>query len=136
MNTKTLGITIAVAIIAVAGGIAYMQSRGSAAPAPTTSDTQGTMMDTASSTVSGSTTGEKTYTTVDVAAHKDDSSCWTIIDGSVYDLTQWVSQHPGGEQAILSICGVDGSAAFHGQHGNNPRQENILATFKIGTLAQ
>jgi cytochrome b involved in lipid metabolism len=77
-----------------------------------------------------------TYTAADVAAHADVSSCWSIIDGNVYDLSSWISQHPGGEQAILSLCGKDGSAIFHGQHGDAQKQADILATMKIGVFAQ
>jgi cytochrome b involved in lipid metabolism len=73
---------------------------------------------------------------VQVATHKDAASCWTAIDGNVYDLTTWIPQHPGGEAAIESICGIDGTSAFHGQHDDAKRQADILATFKIGTLAQ
>jgi hypothetical protein len=57
------------------------------------------------------------------------------INGGVYDLTAWISKHPGGERAILSICGKDGSAAFNDQHGGQRRPANELSGFKIGTIA-
>jgi cytochrome b involved in lipid metabolism len=71
-----------------------------------------------------------------VATHGNAKSCWATINGSIYDLTKWISQHPGGEGRILSICGKDGSLAFNGQHGGDPRALSVLATFKIGTLIQ
>ena len=74
------------------------------------------------------------YTLADVAAHNGAASCWTAINENVYDLTNWISRHPGGEGAILSICGKDGTNAFEGQHGENQKPQQILATFKIGTL--
>ncbi len=74
------------------------------------------------------------YTLAQVAQHGDSASCWTAISGKVYDLTAWISQHPGGEQAILSICGIDGTDAFLGQHGDNRRANAELGTFVIGTL--
>lgn len=76
------------------------------------------------------------YTLTQVAEHLNATSCWTAINGDVYDLTSWIMEHPGGEGAILSICGKDGSAAFNGQHGDQGQPEQILATFKIGTLVQ
>lgn len=77
------------------------------------------------------------YTSAQVAAHSTSRNCWTSIQGNVYDLTNWISQHPGGEEAILSICGKDGTQAFEGQHGSasDTRPKEMLATFKIGTLA-
>jgi len=76
------------------------------------------------------------YTMADVQKHNSGSSCWTAINGNVYDVTNWINQHPGGPDAILSLCGTDGSSAFNGQHGGQGRPESELATFKIGTLTQ
>ncbi|MCE9585052.1 cytochrome b5 domain-containing protein [Candidatus Nomurabacteria bacterium] len=80
------------------------------------------------------TNTEKIYTMVDVQKHNSQSSCWTAINGAVYDVTSWISQHPGGAGAILSLCGKDGSSAFNDQHGGQRRPEQELASFKIGVL--
>lgn len=74
------------------------------------------------------------FTAAQVAQHNSAASCYTIINASVYDLTSFVSQHPGGDRAILSICGVDGTASFEQQHGGSRRQETLLAPMKIGVL--
>jgi cytochrome b involved in lipid metabolism len=71
-----------------------------------------------------------------VAAANGASKCWTVINGNVYDLTTWINQHPGGPEHILSICGKDGTSAFEAQHGGQSQPASILASFKIGTLAQ
>jgi cytochrome b involved in lipid metabolism len=71
-----------------------------------------------------------------VATHNTASNCWATINGNVYNLTSWISQHPGGEAPILGLCGKDGTSAFESQHGNNGRANAELATLKIGTLAQ
>ncbi len=76
------------------------------------------------------------YTMVQVASHATVTSCWSVIDGVVYDLTDWVSKHPGGDRAILGICGKDGTVAFTKQHGGKSKPESVLATFKIGTVAR
>jgi cytochrome b involved in lipid metabolism len=77
-----------------------------------------------------------TYTLAQVATHKDATSCYAVVRGSVYDLTTWIQKHPGGPQRILSMCGKDATSAFEGQHGGQPRPENELDGFKIGTLAK
>ncbi len=79
-------------------------------------------------------TAVKSYTLAEVAVHKDSKSCWTAINGGVYDVTGWISQHPGGSGAILSLCGKDGSSGFDNQHSGQRRPEQELAGFKIGTL--
>lgn len=74
------------------------------------------------------------YTEAKVATHNDAESCWTIINGNVYDLTSFVSRHPGGERNILKICGTDGTEAFMSQHGGDARPENILVSLLLGPL--
>ena len=81
------------------------------------------------------TSGTDLISAATIAMHADAISCWSSINGTVYDLTSWIPKHPGGEQAILSICGIDGSTKFNAQHGGAPLQQQILAGFKIGVLS-
>jgi hypothetical protein len=74
------------------------------------------------------------YTAGEVALHASENSCWSIISGEVYDLTTYISKHPGGDRNILRICGKDGTSAFEGEHGGESRPEKILAGYKIGPL--
>ena len=140
-NNIFIPILIGIAVIAVSGFLVYQnqsaQSVTSTSPIDT-STSSGTPSD--SSVNQGQKTSDGTqaesYTTSEVATHSNAVSCWTIIDNNVYDLTKWIPQHPGGQAAILRLCGHDGSAAFHGQHDDAKRQADILATFKIGALAK
>jgi cytochrome b involved in lipid metabolism len=61
-------------------------------------------------------------------------SCWTAIDGFVYDLTSWISAHPGGSGAILFLCGTDGSNAYKAQHEQQARPAVRLESYKLGPL--
>ncbi len=81
-------------------------------------------------------TPAQTFTMSEVAIHSSASDCYTVIEGSVYDLSNFVGKHPGGEEAIMSICGKDGTAAFSNQHGDDRRPNNTLSSLKIGTLAE
>jgi cytochrome b involved in lipid metabolism len=76
------------------------------------------------------------YTAQTVAVHNSETSCWSIINGVVYDLTSFVSRHPGGDRNILKICGKDGSSAFMGQHGGDSKPESTLAKYYLGQLSQ
>ena len=78
--------------------------------------------------------GRPLYTMADVEARDSRDDCWTVIRGDVYDLTEWISQHPGGARAIVNMCGTDGTAAFEGQHGGSPSPEARLDDYVIGTL--
>ena len=73
-------------------------------------------------------------TLADVQAHGTPSDCWSAINGNVYDLTDWIGQHPGGARDIERICGTDGSSDFNGQHQGQREPEQDLGRFLLGPL--
>jgi len=77
---------------------------------------------------------EKTYTMEEISKHNSKESCWSVIRGKVYNLTNWIDKHPGGSDKILRICGKDGTDLFVKQHGGKEKPEKILESFKIGVL--
>ncbi len=89
---------------------------------------------TTNTTTNTTSTTTPTYTMSDVATRKDATSCYTIINNYVYDLTMWVNMHPGGKGAILSICGVDGTEKFMNKHKGGEKFMTILTRYKIGSL--
>ncbi len=74
---------------------------------------------------------------VTVSRHDNVNDCWLIISGGVYDVTNYLSQHPGGRSIILPFCGKDATQAFNtkaGQGSHSSFAVNELALFKIGDL--
>ncbi len=90
----------------------------------------------APTTPARTTSSAQTYTMAQVSAHNSAANCWSVISGTVYNLTSFVTQHPGGAAAIKSLCGVDGTTAYNGQHGGQGRPASELASLKVGTLVQ
>lgn len=76
----------------------------------------------------------KTYSMDEVREANTPEKCWTVVRGEIYDLTAWIAKHPGGDKAILQLCGTDGTEKFVNKHGGNPKQENVLAGYEIGKL--
>ena len=76
----------------------------------------------------------KSYTMAEVATHNNASSCWTVVSGKVYDVTSFIGRHPGGEAAIKSLYGKDGTSQFMNQHSGDSRPERMLASLSIGVL--
>ena len=83
--------------------------------------------------IAGFTT-QQTYKMSDIESHNTQEACWSAINGSVYDLTTWVSRHPGGSKPIIKLCGTDGSTSFERQHGKSSAAQSALTLLKIGTL--
>ncbi len=90
---------------------------------------------TTDTTTIGSITNKK-LNLAQVATHNTETDCYSAINGLVYDLTAWIKKHPGGNKAILSICGKDGSSAFNEQHKRDPKVLSTLEGFSIGILVQ
>lgn len=81
------------------------------------------------------TTPTKTsYTMEQVRANRTSAKCWTVIDDNVYDLTSWIGPHPGGDDAIESLCGVNGTSAFRSKHGRSGSPNQQLDRFLLGPL--
>lgn len=75
------------------------------------------------------------FTLAMVQENDDASSCWSVINGNVYDLTDWINQHPGGSSRILGLCGTDGSSSFNAMHGGQSNPESRLQSFLLGPLS-
>jgi hypothetical protein len=87
---------------------------------------------TATPTPTATTSG---YTMAQVAANNSAKSCWAVIEGSVYNLTNWINSHPGGSGAIISLCGTEATSSFKAQHGNQSRPAAQLSGYLLGPLA-
>ena len=74
------------------------------------------------------------YTMADVKKANTRAKCWSAIDGNVYDLTSWISSHPGGASAITFLCGTDGSNAFKAQHEGQGKPSMRLSQYLLGPL--
>lgn len=74
------------------------------------------------------------YTLEDVAANNSVDSCWSVVQGQVFDLTNWIAQHPGGPEAVISMCGTDSTEIFEVQHGLSGEPADILSQYWLGPL--
>ncbi|CAL1128830.1 unnamed protein product [Cladocopium goreaui] len=52
----------------------------------------------------------------DVAKHNSKADCWVVVNGQVLDVTSFLSEHPGGELAILTFAGKDATEEFNMIH--------------------
>lgn len=148
MNKTIVGLGIGVLLVGGIGALVYYEKQDSLSPAPLAAapQAQGTQQESLSESAPKNLPPEPQapqpeqsaagITAEEVARHSTRMSCWSTINGSVYDLTSWIPNHPGGEAAIVQLCGTDGSAKFNGKHGGAERQLTVLAGFRIGIAAQ
>ncbi|RQM08030.1 hypothetical protein DH86_00001370 [Scytalidium sp. 3C] len=79
----------------------------------------------------------KTFTVAEVAAHNQKSTdgLYIIIDGSVYNVTDFVDEHPGGAKILKRVAGKDASKQFWKFH-NESVLKKYAPTLKIGTVEE
>ncbi|KIJ08658.1 L-lactate dehydrogenase, partial [Paxillus involutus ATCC 200175] len=75
-----------------------------------------------------------TYTLAQVAEHKTTASCWVIIRNKVYDVTDFLFDHPGGPQVIVDFGGQDATAAYVPIHPSDALDKNIAPEKHLGEL--
>merc|ERR1712170_334610 len=56
------------------------------------------------------------YSTDEVAKHTTKADCWVVVAGQVLNVTDFLSEHPGGELAILTFGGKDATEEFNMIH--------------------
>jgi len=88
-----------------------------------------------SSAVDGDFAGQSFYLS-EFAWHNDDENgYWLVIDGGIYDVSDFAHIHPGGWVILRGYAGTDATAAYRrvGHHGC-PDIDALLATYRIGTV--
>ena len=81
-----------------------------------------------------STATSKTISLSEVASHDSESDCWMAVDGKVYEVTNFIKSHPGGN-VIVQGCGKDASRLFSSEHGSSvEKAREQLPPFEIGVL--
>ncbi|KAG8168850.1 hypothetical protein KVR01_001599 [Diaporthe batatas] len=76
------------------------------------------------------------YSVADVAKHKDESNgMWIIVDNGVYDITNFLDEHPGGPKILKRMAGKDSSKQFWKYH-NERVLEKYGDKLKVGTVKE
>ncbi|CAM8627803.1 cytochrome b5 domain-containing protein [Candidatus Planktophila dulcis] len=124
------------AAITVAVGDREVQGEVVRGAAPTIKPTPAAVQEPAKASPTPEVTTQSAYTMAKVKENNSAASCWSVISGNVYNLTQWINQHPGGPSAIASLCGVDGTASFNAQHRGEGKPTQRLSGYLLGPLTK
>ncbi|WEW55506.1 cytochrome b2 [Emydomyces testavorans] len=72
----------------------------------------------------------------EIAAHSTPSDCWIVVDNQIWDVTDFVSEHPGGSAIILKYAGRDATQAYSDSHAPNIIRDNLTPDKLKGVLDQ
>jgi sulfite reductase alpha subunit-like flavoprotein len=78
----------------------------------------------------------RTYDASEVVCHNSEQDgYWMIINGRVYDLSEFGHLHPGGLKIIQSYAGLDATNAYQKVlHDANPEVDAMLGMYEIGAV--
>jgi cytochrome b involved in lipid metabolism len=78
------------------------------------------------------------YTIEEIEKHNTHESLWVHYEGYVYDITKYISQHPGGTNVFDDIGGKNLKTLWEnsnvGWHITNYSVINVLDKYKIGIV--
>jgi L-lactate dehydrogenase (cytochrome) len=70
----------------------------------------------------------------EVATHASKDSCWVIVSGKVYDVTQYLEKHPGGSQILLQYGGKDATAVYEPIHPRGTIERSLPKDKHLGSV--
>jgi cytochrome b involved in lipid metabolism len=78
----------------------------------------------------------KTISPSEVSAHNSaEKGMYIIIDDSVYNVTDFVEEHPGGAKILKRVAGRDATKQFWKYH-NESVLKKYSSRLKIGTVGE
>jgi cytochrome b involved in lipid metabolism len=78
----------------------------------------------------------KSFTTAEVAKHKDDAEgYWLIIENDVYDISTFMEEHPGGPKILKRYAGKNATKPFWKYH-NESVLKKYGDKYKIGSVGE
>ena len=69
----------------------------------------------------------------EVEEHINGDSCWIVLHNNVYDVTNFLEEHPGGGEAILEQAGKDATDPFE-DVGHSADARDLLPEYLIGQV--
>ncbi|KAI0117336.1 FMN-dependent dehydrogenase-domain-containing protein [Daldinia grandis] len=77
---------------------------------------------------------EKLISAEEVVKHTTPESCWVVLYGNVYDVTEFLPSHPGGSKIILQLAGRDATDEYDPIHPPGILEENLKPEAKLGRI--
>lgn len=73
-------------------------------------------------------------TYAEVGKHNSKTDCWVIIHGEVYNVTDFLKEHPGGSAIILKYAGKDATKAFDPIHPSDTLTKYLPEKNRLGPV--
>ncbi|XP_018783100.1 PREDICTED: cytochrome b5 [Bactrocera latifrons] len=77
----------------------------------------------------------KLYSREEISKHNSNKNTWMIIHNNVYDVTEFLNEHPGGEEVLIEQGGKEATENFE-DVGHSSDAREMMKKYKIGELVE
>lgn len=77
---------------------------------------------------------ERKISVEELSKHNAEKDLWTVINGTIWDMTSFAPSHPGGIGIILEYAGQDSSRAYNEVHGPSLVSKTLPSAANKGQL--
>ncbi|QRV72946.1 FMN-dependent alpha-hydroxy acid dehydrogenase [Ceratobasidium sp. AG-Ba] len=70
----------------------------------------------------------------EVQKHNKREDCWIVVRGQVYNVTDFIPKHPGGDKIIVSNAGKDVTEIFESLHAKGTLEKMLKPSQHVGSL--
>lgn len=78
--------------------------------------------------------GSNLLSAQEISRHNAPQDCWIVVDNQVWDVTEFLEEHPGGSAIILKYAGRDATQAYSEVHGPSVIKTSLSADKHKGVL--
>lgn len=130
---KLVGISLfifwAVVTASLVAGLVYYQNKPCHCPLPQITGANPTAREP----------GQLTLDMAEIAKHSTVKDCWLLISNKIYNVSNYLTAHPGGVSAISPYCGKEATRSFQTKDLGRPHSSyanQLLTDYYIGDLNQ
>ena len=77
------------------------------------------------------------YDVTEIRLHNSEDDCWMVLYNQVYDMTDYLDDHPGGATPMIPSCGLDDATALYmaeKKHDQDLLVKKNMVRFLIGRV--
>ncbi|EER11527.1 Cytochrome b5, putative [Perkinsus marinus ATCC 50983] len=78
----------------------------------------------------------RVVTALELRDHREKDNCWMAILGKVYDITEFLSEHPGGSAILLRNAGKDATKEFEKFHSEDMIERVMPDSALVGVFEE
>ena len=72
----------------------------------------------------------------ELSKHTKDGDLWVLVDGKVYDVSEYMEDHPGGKEILLDHSGAKDASLAYEDADHSKRAREMVTKYLVGTFQE